>query len=285
MAKSIIFGTGFGSLYKTILQNLGQEVITVDPNGQADYTDFSQVPKQEFLTAHICSPNYTHYSLARQVAPYSKIVFVEKPGFENYSHWNSIQDEFPTTRFMMTKNNQYRDNIDELITLASKTNNIHLHWINFDRIPNPGSWFTNKDLSYGGVEKDLVPHLLSLLVLLEPNYKKINWKTPITFRNWRLRDLSSTDYGQVNAQGEYNVSDRFEISGTTNYLKQYHIRADWRSMTHTDVGIHFGPKFIELGLCPESAYEKMITTAIDNLNNNQFWTIQKEQDVWIQQMI
>lgn len=285
MAKSIIFGTGFGSLYKTILEQLGHEVITVDPNGQADYKNFEQVPKQEYLTAHICSPNYTHYSLARQLAPYTKIVFIEKPGFEKASHWTSIQDEFPTTRFMMTKNNQYRDNIEELKQLAQQSNNIHLHWINFNRIPNPGSWFTNKDLSFGGVEKDLVPHLLSLLVILEPNYKQIKWKDPITFRNWRLKDLISTDYGNINHQGQYNVLDRFELSGSNTNLKQYHIRADWRSMTHTDVGIHFGAKFVELGLCPESAYKQMIVTAMDNLNNNQFWQTQQEQDVWIQQMI
>jgi hypothetical protein len=41
----------------------------------------------------------------------------------------------------------------------------------------------------------------------------------------------------------------------------------------------------ELGLCPESAYKKMIETAVENLNNNAFWQSQFEQDMWIHEQI
>ena len=41
----------------------------------------------------------------------------------------------------------------------------------------------------------------------------------------------------------------------------------------------------ELGLCPESAYKKMISTAVENLNNKEFWQKQFAQDIWIHQQI
>lgn len=285
MANSVVVGMGFGGLYKKILESMGHTVVTVDPHRPADYTSIEEIPDLDYLTAHICTPNYTHYRLARQVAHRAKIVFVEKPGFQTPSHWSSIQDEFPSTRFMMTKNNQYRDNIEELKQLAQQTRITHLHWVNSDRVPSPGSWFTNKDLSYGGVSRDLVPHLLSLICVLDPNYQQIRWRDPVVFQNWRLEDLSSTDYGTITQNGVYNVDDRYECTGNTNNLRQYHVRADWRSMTHTDIGIHFGPEFVELGLCPESAYQRMIETAIQNINNNAFWLEQRNQDLWIQKQI
>jgi hypothetical protein len=40
-----------------------------------------------------------------------------------------------------------------------------------------------------------------------------------------------------------------------------------------------------LGLCPESAYKKMIQTAVSNLNNNEFWNKQLKQDLWIHEQI
>jgi predicted dehydrogenase len=287
MKYSLVVGLGnFGRVYKTILEQMKHRVYTVDPyNASADFSSIAETINIEFETAHICTPNYSHYALARQAAVNSRIVFVEKPGFESAEHWSSIQDEFPGTRFTMTKNNQYRSNIKELKQLARECKNIHLHWINYDRVPGPGSWFTNQDLAFGGVSKDLAPHMFSLVAVLEPNYKNIAWSNPITFRNWRLNDLTTTAYGQINEKGVYDVDDRFEISGTLNRQRQYHVRTDWRSMTHTDVGIHFGEHFVELGLCPEDAYVKMIDTAMQNFDNQAFWNEQRAQDQWIQKLI
>jgi predicted dehydrogenase len=286
MAKSLVVGLGIGRLYQSVLKNIGHQVITVDLNGSGDYSTVAEALKEhkDFSCSFVATPNNTHYSIARQVAPYSQIVFCEKPGFKFSSHWQSIQDEFPSTRFMMIKNNQYRDNIDELKQLAKSTNRLCFHWVNLDRVPNPGSWFTNELLSYGGVSRDLVPHLLSLVAVLNPNYKDISWQKPIKFQNWQLSDLTSTDYGQVYANGTYNVDDRWEITGSNRYHK-VEVRADWRSLTHTDIGIHFGTHFEELGLCPESAYQRMIETAIANLTNNIFWTEQTRQDKWIMDLI
>ena len=41
----------------------------------------------------------------------------------------------------------------------------------------------------------------------------------------------------------------------------------------------------ELGLCPESAYKSMVETAVKNLNNNEFWSAQFAQDIWIHEQL
>jgi len=286
MAKSLIVGLGIGRLYESVLKNINHQIITVDINGKGDYHTVADAIKEhkDFTCAFVCTPNNSHYSIARQVAPYSQIVFCEKPGFKFSSHWTSIQSEFPTTRFMMIKNNQYRDNIEELKLAAKETKKLFFHWINYDRVPSPGSWFTNDMSAFGGVSRDLIPHLLSLVAVLDPNYKQISWQAPVKFQNWQLSDLTSTSYGTVQANGSYNVDDRWEIIGSNRY-HSIEVRADWRSMTHEDIGIHFGHKFVELGLCPENAYQRMIETAIANLDNNTFWLEQTIQDKWIMDLI
>ena len=63
---------------------------------------------------------------------------------------------------MMTKNNQYRENITEMAEAADPKKGVtRINWINDNRVPS-GSWFTNKELAFGGVSRDLMPNLLSL---------------------------------------------------------------------------------------------------------------------------
>ena len=46
-----------------------------------DYWDIEQVDG-EFDIAHICTPNWTHGTIARTIAERCKIVFVESPDLE-----------------------------------------------------------------------------------------------------------------------------------------------------------------------------------------------------------
>ena len=44
-------------------------------------------------------------------------------------------------------------------------------------------------------------------------------------------------------------------------------------------------KVVELGLCPEDAYQRMIKDAVKNLKNDEFWKQQMLQDFWIHKRI
>jgi predicted dehydrogenase len=284
--KSLIVGMGIGELYKSVLTQLGAEVITVDTNPDKD-ADFTSVKDAlefhgNFDTVNICTPNFTHKEITEQVAPYSKVVFVEKPGFKNSVEWKAVCDSFPDTRIMMVKNNMWRDNILKMKSLAALGQKVNINWIRKNCIPNPGSWFTNKELAYGGVSRDLMPHLLSLYIVMNPEWSKTSASKQYSKQQWQLDDIDSTDYGVINRQGTHNVDDYSVLE----YGEKCHLEANWRDMTKEESCVSFNDSVvIELGWCPESAYYNMIKDAVDNLNNNKFWQEQLEQDIWIHKQI
>jgi predicted dehydrogenase len=288
--KSLIVGMGIGQLYKTVLEKLGHDVITVDqdPKKGAMYTSVDQaiLIHIKFDTAHICTPNFTHFDIASKVAPYSKIVFIEKPGVANSFTWQRLLEEFKYTRFMMVKNNMWRSNIDALKESATTAKTVKVKWIRKNCIPSPGSWFTTKKLSFGGVSRDLMPHLLSLYIAMNPQWRADKVKGNTTLAAWKLEDIDSTDYGVINPNGTYDVDDVCVI----NFGSKWLCAANWRSMDTEDSSIEFvmqdnSIERFELGWCPEEAYQAMIKEAVDKVDDSKFWTEQYEQDTWIHGVI
>ena len=287
--RSMVVGMGIGQLYKAVLEGLGHEVVTVDSDifKKADVpnVDAAIMAYGTFDTVHICTPNYTHATIAKLVAPYAKMVFIEKPGVSTSTVWSNLILRYPNTRFMMVKNNMWRDNIDTLREQASRATTIHLDWINKDRVPNPGTWFTTHDLAFGGVSRDLMPHLLSIFMALDPTYSKAQEVSRVVKQKWQLSDLTQTDYGVVKADGVYNVDDYCHLEFANND-KKWTLTADWRSGDQDKREIEFimedGTKeSFELGLCPEDAYSRMIADAVANADNTEFWAKQLAQDLYI----
>jgi len=290
MKTSLIVGMGIGELYASVLSNLGHGVITVDsnPDKKADFLTVEDAIKEcrLFDTVHICTPNFTHEVIARTVAPYTRIVFIEKPGVIDSKCWQCLTEDFPKTRFMMVKNNMWRDNIEEMKALAKKASFISIQWCNKDRVPNPGTWFTTKELAYGGVSRDLMPHLLSLYVALDPNWRTGRVSSKNVLQLWELKDLLRTDYGVVNPNGTYDVDDHCRIE----YEHKVELIAQWRTEVFEARHVKFmipnsKPTTIELGLCPENAYQAMIKEAVERIDDNDFWNTQYEIDFWIHQQI
>ena len=283
--KSLIIGMGIGELYKIVLTQLDAEVITVDTNPDKN-ADFAKV--EDALVAHgffdtvnICTPNFTHAQLTQQVAPYSKIVFVEKPGFKNSTEWSDILSQYPDTRIMMVKNNMWRDNIGEMQLLSEQSNTVDIKWIRKNCIPHPGSWFTTKELAYGGVSRDLVPHLLSLYIALNPDWHSTTASNSIVGQRWTLSEIDSTEYGDINYNGIYDVDDNVEML----FGDKWRVQADWRDLTLEESCVKFNSSTIDLGWCPELAFSNMIQDAIKNADNGDFWQEQQKQDVWIHKQI
>jgi predicted dehydrogenase len=285
--KALIIGLGFGqAVYKPVLTELGYEVITVDMDTSkgADFSNLDDAIRvhSKFDTVNICTPNFTHVKLARKVAAMSKIVFVEKPGVANSDAWKQLCIDYPQTRFMMVKNNQYRG-FDTFKELAKQSKLVKVVWNNKNRIPNPGSWFTTKDLAFGGVSRDLIPHMLSYYVALT-DYDKGNKLYATAIQRHELENIIDTDYGRVDHNGTYNVDDFCEFEFSNNGTK-WILSANWKDNKADDVYISFDDNKFPLGLCPEEAYKAMIETAVKNLNNDEFWQEQLQQDLWIHKQI
>ena len=287
--RSLIIGMGIGQLYKDVLTKLGHEVITLDTDlkKNADFLTLSAAISAYscFDTVHICTPNFTHFDLAYRVAKHAGIVFIEKPGVANSEEWNALVTEFPQTRFMMVKNNMWRDNIDELREKAANAGTVDLLWLNRDRVPNPGTWFTTKELAFGGVSRDLMPHLLSLYVALNPHWRTDRFIGLTVKTNWVLEELTNTDYGVVNPSGTYDVDDECKLT----YGHKWNLNANWRTNDIEWRKIIFSKlgntTEFELGLCPEYAYESMIAEAVSRIKDDDFWFTQNEIDIWIHEQI
>lgn len=285
--KSLIIGLGFGNaVYRPVLEKLGHEIVTVDSARDADFVSVEEAVSAHryFDTVNICTPNHTHENIARQVAAHASLVFVEKPGVINAASWHSLIKDFPETRICMVKNNQYRDEMQEYQAWAKISERIQVVWRSTNRIPNPGSWFTTKQLAFGGVSRDLMPHALSYYLKLG------NWRagtniSKTMLSRYKLAQITSTDYGTVDYNGTYDVDDLCEMLFSTG-AQTWSLVTDWKSNTGEDeLYIQFDDRRFELGLCPEVAYENMILTCAENLYNTVFWQDQLEQDLFIHERI
>jgi len=290
MKTSLVVGMGIGNLYATVLGKLGHGVVTVDsdPAKGADFetVDAAIVACHMFDTVHICTPNFTHFDIATKVAKCSSMVFIEKPGVSTSNIWYTLVKTFPSTRFMMVKNNMWRSNITELSESARRAKSVNIEWTRKNCIPSPGSWFTTRKLAFGGVSRDLMPHLLSLYIAMNPDWRKDQVNGRGAQMMWELKDIDSTEYGVVNPNGTYDVDDKCNIY----FGNKWHCSANWRSMDYENSAIEFimqdnTVERFDLGWCPEDAYLNMIKDAVENLNNDNFWQEQLEQDIWIHKQI
>lgn len=288
MDKALVVGLGMGQQYLQWLTEMGLSVDTVDtdPTKEPTFTDIEQVGNG-YLIAVICTPNWTHDPIARSIAPKCSIVFVEKPGLVNADAWHSLVTDFPKTRFAMIKNNQFRGNIGEFASAAAASSRVEVTWNSKNRVPNPGSWFTTKEKAFGGVSRDLIPHMLSYYVALT-DYQAGKLIERTTEQRHNLDTIESTDYGQVYKNGTYDVDDFCRIC-YTNKGVEWILTANWKDNIADNSSITFhtdtGPVRFDLGLCPGDAYQVMMGIAINNINNDVFWSSQYNQDMWIHRQI
>ena len=290
MKISLVVGMGIGNLYSKVLKELGHSVVTVDSDTSkgADFltVDAAIIKHHMFDTVHICTPNFTHFEIAAKLAPVSKIVFIEKPGVSTSRIWETLVKTFPQTRFMMVKNNMWRSNIADLKKLATQANRVDIKWIRKNGVPFPGGWFTTKKLAFGGVSRDLMPHLLSLYIALNPMWRTEQITDRSSETQWQLKDIDSTEYGIVNPNGTYDIDDKADISIGT----KWQCVANWRTNNEEDKSIKFvmpdgTEEQFDLGWCPEEAYQNMIKEAVDKVHDSEFWFDQYDKDSWIHEQI
>ena len=292
MKKILIIGLGIGSMYRRIL-NSDYSVFTVDVNPETnpDYQTIEDAISKHnnFDVVLICTPNYLHSVFLKELCEMSKIVLVEKPGLKDLETWNRF---FKLKKnLFMVKNNMFRKDIEYISNFIYDNLNIisgiDINWINKDRIPNPGSWFTTKSKSWGGVSRDLMPHLLSIYYKI---FEHASIPVNSIFNQCHTLDtITSTEYGKIDKKGVYDVDDLCQIKFYENH-KNITLNCNWKSDIKSDIGIriYFKNKkeeFYELGLCPEDAYLTMIKFFIDKIDNSDFINEQYKIDKWIIKLI
>ena len=133
-------------------------------------SEIGQVPLDAVI---LCTPNHTHYEIAKHFLEKGIHVLCEKPMTTTAKEAESLRRlaEETGTVLMMGFVNRYRDDIRELRSriAAGQIGEVQICEVSWRRkrgIPRPGSWFTQKQLSGGGVLIDLGSHMLDQLFFL-----------------------------------------------------------------------------------------------------------------------
>ena len=272
--KALLVGLGGigANVYYPELQKLGYEIETVDERvSSATYKNINEV-RSPYDISVVCTPNFTHAPIAKHIlVTGTKTLYIEKPGVSTAQEWWDLSAKHRDARIHLVKNNLYRDSYGEVLSMlqGGKVIGVDINWINDNRIPNPGSWFTTKNLSFGGVSHDLMPHMYCFAVKMfgREAIADVNFKH-MTMQRWNLENITSTDYGRVNRYGEYNVDDTAMAIGEVGNisLKLY---ASWKEgYNKQSITLYFsnGTTYEwEFGLCPAEAYGVMLQDNSDSL--------------------
>ena len=279
MDKALVIGLGMGQQYASWLKSLNYKVYTVDVDASkaADYTDVAVALKDHPVVdiVYIGTPNWTHEPIAKQVAPHSRLVVIEKPGVQYSSNWQQLTTAYPSTRIMMVRNNQFRTEMSGFQKLAKLSKQVNICWSRKDGVPG-APWFIDKSKAFGGVSRDLMPHLLSIYTALT-NYKNGN----------KL-------YAYSEDKNNTGIDDFCEIEFSNN--AKWILTASWKNNNDNEFYIEFdlgievvrfelGDYMTAFGGCPAGPYMSMLKIAMENLNNTEYWQEQLEQDLWIHKQI
>ena len=225
---------GIGQLYVDAATQLGWEIETVDiaPDKGATYTEIPT--DKEYDLAIICTPNFLHKECLDKALVVSKRVLVEKPGLQTRELWNEYVQHHPA-RVFMVKNNCYRDLFYGMGLNFENIAFISINWINKDRVPKPGSWFTNKELAFGGVSRDLLPHLIQVAIALTRyDLKNLEFIEGHKEQRYTLDDIESSSYGTIDKGGVYNVDDQCQANFMYKHVA-VGCNAAWKSDVEKDV--------------------------------------------------
>jgi predicted dehydrogenase len=271
--KALLAGFGgIGSnVYYPELQKLGYEIDILDSfAANVKFKNHTEI-KERYEIAIVSTPNFTHAPIAIHLAQNgTKSIFIEKPGLINAQAWWDLCSTFRDTKFHLVKNNLYRTDYGNIMEhlQTGKVIGVDINWINNNRIPNPGSWFTTKKLAFGGVSRDLMPHMYCFAVKMfgPMTVENVDYKQTISQR-WFLDNITNTDYGIVNPKGKYDVDDEATATGNIDNIS-LRMHASWKAgydKQSITLFLKDGSTYEwNFGLCPADAYGRMLQDDADS---------------------
>lgn len=152
----------------------------------AVYDNYELFLKSGLDAIVIATPNFTHVEYATKALESKINVLCEKPIAFTLNEIKKIIQIANENRviFMPGYVNRWRCDIQQMLELIrqgliGKIKNIQAGWIRSSGIPRPGTWFTNKELSGGGVLLDLGSHVIDICQLMVKNIKPISYSLEI----------------------------------------------------------------------------------------------------------
>lgn len=316
----VVGANGIGQVYIEQLQQRNIEYSTIDPVG-GDYSSFDtfyrnkgiDIKKNE-LAAIIAAPNFLHEQLVEEIAPHAQLILLEKPMLGSLSDLVALRTYVLVNHrctLIGVKNNFFRnDAIHEVgrayanMSKEGTVEQVNIIWSNYNRVPMPGTWRTDKSKAFGGVSWDLFPHLFNFLQILEShrnnhiasriymNLTDVNdMPDHLEFEQMLFNRIKSNrifvknvekkqnwNIDSFGAKGVYDVDDYalLQLQSFNESMSErsfdINILANWKNdddkvgdMLRVEV-IGSDRAYFDFGLCPNDAYGRMIDHYIGNIH-------------------
>ena len=189
-----------------------------------------------------------------RIAPQCAIVIVAPSCVSDAESFTALRNLYPT-KIILDKVDQYREDFNEIIAFAMMTTDVTIKY---------GTPSIDVD-----VTREIMPRLLGIMGKVCGRPTEILGKTVNTNHTSGIKD-----YGMFVYKNDDVV---WRMTGMTNLMSNIIFAEFVQSPTVKIVK--------ELGICPDSAYSRMLTAAVSNLDDQAFWQAEYKMDTWILQEI
>lgn len=206
------------AIYDTDATRVGRLAKQTGAMACSSLSEIGQVPLDAVI---LCTPNHTHFELTKFFLERGIHVLCEKPMTTTAEDAVALRHiaQGTGTVLLMGFVNRYRDDIQELRSRIrsgqiGKIQICEVSWRRKKGIPRPGSWFTQKQLSGGGVLIDLGSHMIDQLLYLTEADEPVACLASIYSRP------VSTQEGYSNWLGSFE-SEKVEVEDTAVGMIQF----------------------------------------------------------------
>lgn len=208
------------------------------------YNDIEEFVNSGIEAAVIATPNFTHADYTRKLMNNGIHVLCEKPVALSKKDIREISDMAKANNIIYVPGfvNRWRQDIQRIrseIALGRVGNILEIQagWIRKNGVPRPGTWFTNRSMSGGGVLVDLGSHILDICLMLLGNRNIVDQNLKMSLcsleklknggaANWFLRD-DEKHY-------EIDVEDNAEVTVLFDDSTKMNVRLSWLADTDAD---------------------------------------------------
>jgi len=247
------------------------------------YDNFDNFLESDIEAVIVATPNYSHSYYSLKSLSRGIHVLCEKPVAISTNELLSVIEMARKMKkvFLPGYVNRFRPDILKIKELIlgnelGEIREIEAGWLRKSGIPRPGSWFTNKKYSGGGVLIDIGTHILDICLMLigEQNYQNIELK--LSQNNLNLNKTKGAKWFQQTANMAYtiDVEDTAIAKIVCDRNLKIEVKLSWAAPVKADSTYIYiwGPKArLELktlfGFSNDRLWEKDSLEIIDNRNN------------------
>lgn len=213
------------------------------------YSEFEKFLECGVDAVVIATPNYTH-------APYSKVllehninVMCEKPIALNEKDIKEVLELASKKKlvFFPAMVNRYRKDIQCINKFLKEekignVKEIEAGWIRNNGIPRPGTWFTNKDLSGGGVLIDLGSHILDICFMFLGDKQLMKYESELSMcDDINTVEEASAEWFHKERETQYKIDVEDNAKAKILFMDNTKMNIDlsWRSYVKADYTYFF----------------------------------------------